>query len=255
MASAGFRNPRGSASDGRGRLGAHRGGASAIRRYLHNAGEDRWSAPVLPLVVAGSVLFAVLPGIELAPMAAADAGADPAAARFPDGSVSVTRRRRPERDCRSVRAPMGHWPRSRLSGRFASGSLADLQPVVSDFAKVMPGTAGFAAGHATQAPVDGLAFEAGAGFSYFGDDLSSSELGCTGTLLQSVDGGQDGVSAAGTAVDERSPVRRDSDRRSVHGVGAVRIVYSLWAWVYTMRPVLAFCSIAVRGCMLERAAG
>lgn len=51
----------------------------AIRSFLRDAGEDRWSAPALPLVVAGSVLFAVLPGIELAPMAAADAGGDPAA--------------------------------------------------------------------------------------------------------------------------------------------------------------------------------
>lgn len=50
-----------------------------IRRYLHAAGEDRFSTWGLPLVVFGSVLYGFLPGIELAPMAAAETGGDVAA--------------------------------------------------------------------------------------------------------------------------------------------------------------------------------
>lgn len=51
----------------------------ALRAGLREAGEERFSAPALPLVVAGSVLYAVLPGIEMAPLAAAETGADVAA--------------------------------------------------------------------------------------------------------------------------------------------------------------------------------
>ena len=52
-----------------------------VRNYLRDAGEDRWSAFGLPFVIVGSVLFAVLPGMEFAPLAAVEAGADPAAAQ------------------------------------------------------------------------------------------------------------------------------------------------------------------------------
>jgi hypothetical protein len=48
----------------------------AIRSYLREAGEDRWSILGLPFIVMGSTLFAVLPGMEFAPLAAAEAGAD-----------------------------------------------------------------------------------------------------------------------------------------------------------------------------------
>jgi hypothetical protein len=48
----------------------------AIRSYLREAGEDRWSILALPFIVVGSTLFAVLPGMEFAPLAAAEAGAD-----------------------------------------------------------------------------------------------------------------------------------------------------------------------------------
>lgn len=51
----------------------------ALRGYLREAGEDRWSAVGLPFVVFGSVMFALLPAMELAPVAAADAGLDIAA--------------------------------------------------------------------------------------------------------------------------------------------------------------------------------
>ncbi len=45
------------------------------RSYLREAGEDRFSALGLPFVVIGSTLFAVLPGMEFAPLAAAETGA------------------------------------------------------------------------------------------------------------------------------------------------------------------------------------
>jgi hypothetical protein len=48
----------------------------AIRSYLREAGEDRWSILALPFIVVGSTLFTVLPGMEFAPLAAAKAGAD-----------------------------------------------------------------------------------------------------------------------------------------------------------------------------------
>jgi hypothetical protein len=48
----------------------------AIRSYLREAGEDRWSILALPFIVVGSTLFSVLPGMEFAPLAAFEAGAD-----------------------------------------------------------------------------------------------------------------------------------------------------------------------------------
>ena len=48
----------------------------AIRSYLRGTGEDRWSILALPFIVVGSTLFAVLPGMEFAPLAAAEAGGD-----------------------------------------------------------------------------------------------------------------------------------------------------------------------------------
>lgn len=50
----------------------------AVRSYLREAGEDRFSAFGLPFVVIGSTLFAVLPGMEFAPLAAAETGASTA---------------------------------------------------------------------------------------------------------------------------------------------------------------------------------
>jgi hypothetical protein len=51
----------------------------AIRNQLREAGEQRWSGVGLPLVVLGSALYIMLPGMELAPLAAAGSGADVAA--------------------------------------------------------------------------------------------------------------------------------------------------------------------------------
>jgi hypothetical protein len=48
----------------------------AIRSALRAAGEDRWSGLALPFGVMGSTLFAILPGMEFAPLAAAQAGGD-----------------------------------------------------------------------------------------------------------------------------------------------------------------------------------
>ncbi|MBW3601183.1 MAG: hypothetical protein KY434_00590 [Actinobacteria bacterium] len=48
----------------------------AIRGFLREAGEERWSAPGVPFIVLGSTLFAVLPGLEFAPLAAAETGGD-----------------------------------------------------------------------------------------------------------------------------------------------------------------------------------
>lgn len=48
----------------------------AIRNYLREAGEERWSILALPFIVMGSTLFAFLPAMEIAVLAAAGAGAD-----------------------------------------------------------------------------------------------------------------------------------------------------------------------------------
>lgn len=53
----------------------------AIRSYLREAGEERWSILALPFIVMGGTLFAVLPGMEFAPLAATKAGADAEAAQ------------------------------------------------------------------------------------------------------------------------------------------------------------------------------
>jgi hypothetical protein len=51
----------------------------AIRSRLREAGEERWSAFGLPFIVAGSTLYALLPGVGFAPLGAYAAGADPGA--------------------------------------------------------------------------------------------------------------------------------------------------------------------------------
>ncbi len=48
----------------------------AIRAHLRDAGEERFSPWALPLVIIGSALYAFLPGLEFAPLAAARAGVD-----------------------------------------------------------------------------------------------------------------------------------------------------------------------------------
>jgi hypothetical protein len=48
----------------------------AVRRHLQEAGEDRWSAAALPFVIIGSTLYAMLPGMEFAVLAAEEAGGD-----------------------------------------------------------------------------------------------------------------------------------------------------------------------------------
>jgi hypothetical protein len=48
----------------------------AIRSYLRESGEERWSSVALPLVAVDSALFAILPGMEFAPLAAAETGGD-----------------------------------------------------------------------------------------------------------------------------------------------------------------------------------
>jgi hypothetical protein len=47
----------------------------AVRSYLREVGENQYSALGVPFVVMGSTLFAVLPGMEFAPLAAAENGA------------------------------------------------------------------------------------------------------------------------------------------------------------------------------------
>jgi hypothetical protein len=48
----------------------------AIRSYLRDAGDHRLSALGVPFVVIGSTLFAMLPGMEFAALAAAETGTD-----------------------------------------------------------------------------------------------------------------------------------------------------------------------------------
>ncbi len=52
----------------------------AIRSYLRDAGDDRWSALALPFVIFGGTLYAILPGMEFAALAAAETGGDVLAA-------------------------------------------------------------------------------------------------------------------------------------------------------------------------------
>jgi len=53
----------------------------AIRSYLREAGEERWSVVALPLIVAGSALFPILTGMEFALLAASETGVDVEAAQ------------------------------------------------------------------------------------------------------------------------------------------------------------------------------
>jgi hypothetical protein len=48
----------------------------AVRSYLREAGEERWSILALPFIVIGSTLFVVLTGMEIGLLAAAETGAD-----------------------------------------------------------------------------------------------------------------------------------------------------------------------------------
>ena len=51
----------------------------AIRAWLRDAGEERFSGWALPFVIVGSAFYGLLPGLEFAPLAAALTAADPAA--------------------------------------------------------------------------------------------------------------------------------------------------------------------------------
>ncbi len=53
----------------------------AVRSFLRAAGEERWSPIGLPLVVVGFALWVILPGMEFAPLAAAETGGDVQAAQ------------------------------------------------------------------------------------------------------------------------------------------------------------------------------
>jgi hypothetical protein len=53
----------------------------AVRSHLRQAGEMRWSIVGLPFVVIGSALYAMLPGMEFAPVAAVRIGVDAEAAQ------------------------------------------------------------------------------------------------------------------------------------------------------------------------------
>jgi hypothetical protein len=48
----------------------------AVRSYLREAGEERWSAPAVPFIVIGSTMYAVLPGMELTLLGVAGTGGD-----------------------------------------------------------------------------------------------------------------------------------------------------------------------------------
>lgn len=53
----------------------------AIRAWLRDAGEERWSPLAVPFVVMGATLYAILPGMEFTIIAAVHTGADAAAAQ------------------------------------------------------------------------------------------------------------------------------------------------------------------------------
>lgn len=48
----------------------------AIRSWLHEAGEERWSILAFPFIIMGSTLFTFLPAMEIGTLAAAEVGAD-----------------------------------------------------------------------------------------------------------------------------------------------------------------------------------
>jgi hypothetical protein len=60
----------------------------AVRSYLREAGEDRHSSFGVPFVVIGSTLFALLPGMEFAPLAAAERGAAVAEIEATQGALA-----------------------------------------------------------------------------------------------------------------------------------------------------------------------
>ena len=103
-------------------------------------------------------------------------------------------------------------------------SRTDPQTVVAEVAKVVMCAAGLVASHAAETPIDGLPLEADAGGLDLGDDVAACELGPACTDMESCDGVENGVPAARTAIGDRGPRKRDSDRGSVDGVRAVRIV-------------------------------
>jgi len=98
------------------------------------------------------------------------------------------------------------------------------QPIIAEVYKVVVGAAGFAVGNAAEAAVDGLPREVGARCLDFGDNVAPREFDVAGALMESVDGAENGVSAAGASADELCLQRRNADRGSVDGVVAVRIV-------------------------------
>lgn len=53
----------------------------ALRAHLREAGDERWSARGVPLVVLGCSLTAILTGMEFAPLVAAETGGDVVAAQ------------------------------------------------------------------------------------------------------------------------------------------------------------------------------
>ena len=53
----------------------------AVRGYLRERGDQSLSAIGLGFIVMGSLFYALLPGMEFAPLAAVESGADPAAAQ------------------------------------------------------------------------------------------------------------------------------------------------------------------------------
>lgn len=56
-----------------------------IREYLRDAGDDRWSAMALPLLVFSAAAYAILPGMEFTVLAAARTGGDVVAVQIAIG--------------------------------------------------------------------------------------------------------------------------------------------------------------------------
>ena len=51
----------------------------AVRSHVRAVGQERWSGLAMPFIIFGSTLFAMLPAMEFAPLAATRAGGDAAA--------------------------------------------------------------------------------------------------------------------------------------------------------------------------------
>lgn len=171
---------------------------------LHDVGLLRWTASVGPVTTSGVFVCRALP-----PM-------------YRDIGNRTRRALTPDRRGRLWTTATIQQPASQ--SRFASSVIAKSQLAIAEVFDVVVGAAGFVAGHAAQAAVDGLTFEAAAGCLDVGDDVTSGELRSAGALVKLVDGVEEGGPAAWAGIGDPCLQWWDGEGGSVDGFVAVRIV-------------------------------